>query len=89
MDEAEKRRRASQMASEIAGQWQNRSRVIILIAVIIAGYLIDYLFFRYESASEFIIFIAFWAHIGLQVWVPERVFLAVYSETYQAALKNL
>lgn len=89
MDEPEKRRRASQIASEIAGQWQNRSRVIILIAVIVVSYLIDYLFFRYERAGEFTIFVAFLVHLGLQVWVPERVYLAVYSETYQATLKNL
>ena len=89
MDKQAKQRQASEIAREVAGQWQARSRIIVLATVIAAGYLIDYLFFRYENAGEFVIIIAFLVHIGLQIWVPGKVFEIVYNDTFKASLKNL
>jgi hypothetical protein len=80
---------AARIADDVASQWQTRSRIAVLAGVIAVGYFVDYLFFRHESVGEFIAFIAFWAHIGLQIWLPEKVYEMVYRDTYNATIGRL
>jgi len=89
MEDQDKRSHASSIAGDVAGRWQDRSRIIILVAYIAVAYLVDYLFFRKSGPSEFVILLAIIGQIGLQVLVPDKVYSIVFRDTFEAEMRRL
>ena len=89
MNQDQKRYRARRIAGEMASKWQDRSRIAIMVVVIIVAYALDVTVYRYNHVSDWVVFIAFWLHIGMQIWLPEKVFAYVYANTYKTIMAEI